>query len=260
VVTIFKGIYALSSRNAAVIDNETGFVTLFRFRHLTPNMYALKLSAREIQQLPDDVVVQRVLSGEKELFELLLRRYNQKLYRVIRSYLRQSSDIEDAMQDAYLKAFNKLDQFRGDSSFSTWLIRIGINEALQRIKKDTKVKLLHDQNADLTSNDIIQLPDLKDVNPEKIAIGKEVKSLIEHAIDELPEKYRVIYVLKEIEGMETQELCACLGVSEANAKVRLHRAKHLMKETLLRLSADSEIFEFGSSRCDALVSRVMSNI
>lgn len=223
-------------------------------------MYAIKLSARELQQIPDDVVVKRILAGEKELFELLLRRYNQKLYRVIRSYLRQSNDIEDAMQDAYLKAFNKLDQFRGDASFSTWLIRIGINEALQRIKKDTKVKSLHDQRAGVTSNDIIQLPDPKDVNPEKITIGKEMKTLIEHAIDELPEKYRVIYVLKEIQGMETQELCACLNINETNAKVRLHRAKHLMKESLLRLSADSEIFEFGSSRCDTLVSRVMTKI
>jgi RNA polymerase sigma factor (sigma-70 family) len=223
-------------------------------------MYAVKINAREHQQIPDDIVVKRILAGEKELFELLLRRYNQKLYRVIRSYLRQSDDIEDAMQEAYLKAFDKLDQFRGDAGFSTWLIRIGINEALQRIKKDNKVKSLHDQNADIMSNDIIQLPDPKDVNPEKITIGKEVKTLIEHAIDELPEKYRVIYVLKEIQGVETQELCACLDITEPNAKVRLHRAKHLMKETLLRLSADSEIFEFGSSRCDALVSRVMMNI
>lgn len=223
-------------------------------------MYAIKVNARELQQIPDDVVVKRILAGEKELFALLLRRYNQKLYRVVRSYLRQPNDIEDAMQDAYLKAFHKLEQFRGDASFSTWLIRIGINEALQRIKKDTKVKSLHDPHADVTSNDIIQLPDSKDVNPEKITIGKEVKTLIEHAIDELPEKYRVIYVLKEIQGMETQELCACLNINEANAKVRLHRAKHLMKETLLRLSADSEIFEFGNSRCDALVSRVMGRI
>lgn len=223
-------------------------------------MYAIKLSVRDLQQIPDEVAVKRILAGEKELFELLLRRYNQKLYRVIRSYLRQSNDIEDAMQEAYLKAFHKLDQFRGDANFSTWLIRIGINEALQRIKKDAKVKSLHDQNADVMSDDIIQLPDPKDMNPEKLAIGKEVKTLIEHAIDELPEKYRVIYVLKEIQGMETEEVCACLDINESNAKVRLHRARHLMKESLLRLSADSEIFEFGSSRCDALVRRVMMRV
>jgi RNA polymerase sigma factor (sigma-70 family) len=223
-------------------------------------MQAFKLSQPEIQQLPDNVVVRRILAGEKELFELLLRRHNQKLYRVMRSYLRDSQDIEDAMQEAYLKTYDKLDQFRGDSTFSTWLIRIGINEALQRIKKNTKVRKLESVRTDAIDEEIIQFPDTKLMTPEKIAIGKEIKHLIEAAIDELPEKYRVIYVLKEIEGMETKELCDCLSINESNAKVRLHRAKHLMKETLLRLSSDSEIFEFGNSRCDALVNKVMPRI
>lgn len=223
-------------------------------------MYAIKLTEPEIQKLHDPVVVTRIIAGEKELFELLLRRYNQKLYRVIRSYLRNPDDIEDAMQDTYLKAYNRLDQFRGDSSFSTWLIRIGINEALQRIKKDTRIKRLHEGDADSMNKELIQLPDPRNVNPEKITIGKEVKNLIERAIDELPEKYRVIYVLKEIQGMETQELCECIGIQESNVKVRLHRAKNLMKETLLRLSSDPEIFEFGSARCDALVNNVMRKI
>jgi RNA polymerase sigma factor (sigma-70 family) len=223
-------------------------------------MQVIRLTEPEIQQLHDNAVVTRILAGEKALFELLLRRYNQKLYRVIRSYLRDPDDIDDAMQDAYLKAYNNLDRFRGDSSFSTWLIRIGINEALQRIKKDTKVKRLRDGNSDLTSKDVIQLPDPKNVNPEKITIGKEVKDLIERAIDELPEKYRVIYVLKEVQGMDNRELGECIGINESNVKVRLHRAKHLMKETLLRLSSDPEIFEFGSTRCDALVNSVMANL
>jgi RNA polymerase sigma factor (sigma-70 family) len=222
-------------------------------------MYAVKLTEPEIQKLDDNVVVRRVLAGEKALFELLMRRYNQKLYRVMRSYLREAEDIEDAMQDAYLKAFHKLDQFRGDSTFSTWLIRIGINEALQRIKKN-KVKSLHNSSADLMSEQAIQIPDPREINPERIIISKEMQNLIERAIDELPEKYRVIYILKEIEGMETEELCNCLHINESNVKVRIHRAKNLMKETLLRLSSDSKLFEFGSKRCDDLVNKVMQKI
>jgi RNA polymerase sigma factor (sigma-70 family) len=222
-------------------------------------MHAIKLNQTEFDQLPDSAVVSRILSGEKVLFELLLRRHNQKLYRVIRSYLRDHQDIEDTMQETYLKAFNKLDQFRGDSGFSTWLIRIGINEALQRIKKN-KNKSLQEFSADSGSQEHLQLPDPREMNPEKIAIGKEMKNLIESAIDTLPEKYRLIYVLKEVQGMETAEMCACLGITENNAKVRIHRAKILMKERLLQLSSDAEIFEFGNSRCDSLVNKIMRKI
>jgi RNA polymerase sigma factor (sigma-70 family) len=222
-------------------------------------MHAIKLKETEFDQLPDGALVKRILTGEKALFELLLRRHNQRLYRVIRSYLRESQDIEDTMQDAYLKAFYKLDQFRGDSGFSTWLIRIGINEALQRIKKN-KVKSLQEFSSDSDSMEHLQLTDPRNMNPEKIAIGKEMKNLIENAIDSLPEKYRVIYVLKEVQGMETSEVCVCLGITESNAKVRIHRAKILMKESLLQLSSDAQIFEFGNTRCDGLVIKVMQKI
>jgi len=222
-------------------------------------MHVIKLNETDFDRLPDSAVVGRILSGEKALFELLLRRHNQKLYRVIRTYLRDTQDIEDTMQEAYLKAFNKLHQFRGDSGFATWLVRIGINEALQRIKKN-KVKSIQEFNADSDTLEHLQLPDLRGMNPEKIAIGKEMKSLIESAIDTLPEKYRVIYVLKEVQGMETSELCECLGISENNAKVRIHRAKILMKESLLQLSSDIQIFEFGNAKCDSITNQVMRKI
>jgi RNA polymerase sigma factor (sigma-70 family) len=212
----------------------------------------------DTRKADDTAIIKRIVAGEKELFEIILRRYNQKLYRVIRSYLKDADDIQDAMQDTYLKAFDKLYQFQGNSSFSTWLIRIGINEALQRIKKNKVISLNHTH--DLTDTKVIQLPASKQMNPENSAINKETKKLIEAAIDELPEKYRTIYILKEIEGMDNAAIGDCLELDENNVKVRIHRAKNLMKDALLKLSSDSEIFEFGNSRCDAMVNYVMSRI
>ena len=107
---------------------------------------------------------------------------------------------------------------------------------------------------------IIQLPDSKQMNPEKLAIRQETRLLIEHAIDQLPEKYRVIYILKEVEGLETEEIESCLGISANNIKVRLHRAKSLLKDVLYKQHAVENIFEFGDTRCDRIVNSVMKAI
>jgi RNA polymerase sigma-70 factor (ECF subfamily) len=223
-------------------------------------MGVLTLEKASSARLEDEVVVRRVLSGEKELFEILLRRYNQTLYRVIRGYLRDEADVEDAMQDTYLKAFDKLEQFQGKAAFSTWLIRIGINEALLRLRKLRRVRSLVSQEADVEAGKMIQLPDPREMNPEKQAIQVETRQLLEKAIDHLPEKLRVIYILKEVEGLKNEEIARCLDISEPNVKVRLHRARTMLKETLYRISASTEIFEFGNSRCDGIVARVMHAI
>src|SRR3970040_22406 len=130
-------------------------------------------------QMQDEVVVNRVLGGEKELFEILLRRYNQTLYRVIRGYLRDEEDVEDAMQNTYMKAFDKLQQFQGNAAFSTWLIRIGINEALLRLRRIKKSRSVYVTDVDVDGEKIIQLPDNKLMNPEKQAINLETRQLIE---------------------------------------------------------------------------------
>lgn len=222
-------------------------------------MEALKLS-ESTDRMPDSLVIRKVLSGEKELFEILLKRYNQTLYRVIRSYLKDEDDVEDTMQEAYLKAFSKLQQFNGNSSFSTWLIRIGINEALQRIRSLTKTQSVYDQTDDLQAETILQIPDALHMNPEKKIIHKELAALIERSIDQLPHKYRTIYMLKEVEGMDNEEIADCLNISSSNVKVRLHRAKELLKETFYELSADTKPFEFGQTKCDRLNNTIMKQI
>jgi RNA polymerase sigma-70 factor (ECF subfamily) len=226
----------------------------------TDAMEALKLSDYGSSKMKDDIVVKRILSGEKELFEILMRRCNQTLYRIVRSYLAEESDVEDAMQNTYLKAFDKLQQFQGHASFSTWLIKIGINESLLTLREIKKNKNLYAGEKEAPNEKIIQLPDSKQMNPEKLAIRQETIQLIERAIDQLPEKYRVIYVLKEIEGLDNKEIQNCLGISDSNIKVRLHRAKSLLKEALYNLHSEVPVFQFGNSRCDLIVSNVMKMI
>jgi RNA polymerase sigma factor (sigma-70 family) len=210
-------------------------------------------------QLNDNVIVRRVVGGEKELFEILLRRYNQRLFRVIRSYLKDAEEVQDAMQNAYLKAYDKLYQFNGDASFATWLIRIGINEALLRLKELRKGNVIVMNASEDQSEILNRIPD-QEMNAEKILMHQEAKRLLEKAIDDLPEKYRTVYMLKEVEGLSNEEVSVCLGITDSNVKVRVHRAKSLLKDLLYRISASPQVFEFGNSRCDAVASFVMNSI
>lgn len=219
-------------------------------------MEAEQIQQRQVQPLSDTEVVRRVVSGEKELYEILMRRHNQKLYRVIRSYLKDAYEVEDAMQNTYLKAYEKLRQFREEAQFSTWLIRIGINEALSRLRQQEKLKAAFALQDDLSQYQVLQLPDLC-MNPESNTIHNEMQQLLEKAIDGLPARYKVVYILHEVEEMSTSEITGCLGISESNAKVRLHRARTFLKERLYELSATRDIFTFGFKRCDRLVAKVM---
>lgn len=223
-------------------------------------MDALKVRFEESWKMPDLLIINRIISGEKELFEILLRRYNQTLYRAVRSFLRDEDDIKDTMQDAYLKAYQKLHQFRGEALFSTWLVRIGINESLLRLKKKKKNQIIPFDNNDTNKDLLFQISDSNRMNPEKQTIQQEIRHLIEHAIDQLPQKYKVIYVLKEIEGMSNSAIASCLELSDSNVKVRLHRAKNLLKNHLFKLSESKSVFEFGNERCDHIVDSVMKHI
>ncbi|MEO5977042.1 MAG: RNA polymerase sigma factor [Chryseolinea sp.] len=219
-------------------------------------MEALRINDYLSSQLDDVTVVRRVIGGEKELFEILLRRHNQTLYRVLRSYLKDEDDIRDAMQNTYLKSFNKLFQFQGNASFSTWLIRIGMNEALLRLKI-----IKREQANFLGSNDeqLNLIPD-NQMNAETKIIRREAEQMLEQAIDNLPEMYRVVYMLKEIEGMSNSEVCESLSLTDSNVKVRLHRAKAMLKDSLYTLSISSDVFEFGKGKCDDIVNAVMKAI
>ncbi len=222
------------------------------------NIFELRKSKEYM--LSDSDIVNKILSGEKELYEILLRRNNQTLYRVIRSYLKEHEEIEDIMQNAYLKAFEKLYQFKHNSKFSTWLIRIGINEALARLKTKGKYLNLHNNENQISDHKILDFPDTDQNNPEKQIIRKEAVLMLEKAIDKLDIKYRNVYILREVEGLSIAEISACLTLTISNVKVRLHRAKSKIKENLYDLSSKKELYEFGLSQCDNIVDKVMRAI
>ncbi len=223
-------------------------------------MEAIDINDFNNHKIKEADVIKRILGGEKELFEILVRRNNQKLYRIIRSYLKDDTEIEDVMQNSYLKAFTKLYQFKLESSFSTWLIRIGINESLARLKEKGKLYHLNVPSGTAQSNTILEIPDYKQLNPQDKMIRNEAKQLLENAIDHLDIKYRTVYIMKEVEAMSLKEIAIALGLTIANVKIRLHRSKEMLKVTLYDLTNDKNVYEFGFSRCDRVTENVMTMI
>jgi len=220
-------------------------------------MEVIRISDFNNYKICETEIINRIISGEKELFEILLRRNNQKLYRIIRGYISDNQEIEDIMQNTYLKAFEKLYQFKHTSEFSTWLIRIGINEALFRLREKSKFYSINNQNE---NNHIFEIPDMNQQSAEKKIIANEAKQLLEYLIDSLDSKYRVVYIMKEVEGMKISDIAECLKLSISNVKVRLHRAKNMLKEKFNKTTSESDLFEFGNSRCDSITEKVMKLI
>lgn len=223
-------------------------------------MEALKKNVVDGKVLEESEVIIRILRGEKELYEILVRRNNQKLYRVVRSYLKNETEVEDIMQNTYLKAYEKLYQFKSNASFSTWLIRIGINESLARLREKGRVYSLPAQSEEDHTHFILELPDTGQINAQAKMVRKETKQMLEEAIDQLDLKYRTVYILKEVEEMSVKEVAIAMNLSESNVKVRLHRARTMLKDILYELSSDKSIFEFGFGRCDRITERVMKEL
>lgn len=207
----------------------------------------------------DDLIIERVLSGEKNLYELIMRKYNQRLYRIARTYLTDEDDVQDSMQEAYIKAYEQLPKFEKRSQFSTWLIRILINEALARIKRRNRYIYPMNNNIDYFDNN----PDYfenKDQGPENNTVNNELKKILEKAVDNLPDKYRTVFVMREIEGMSVSETSSCLGLTESNVKVRLNRAKDTLRKNLSEFYKSDEIFSFKLPKCDKIVNYVLNRI
>lgn len=223
-------------------------------------MEAIQINDFNNHRIKEVEVIKRILAGEKELYEILVKRNNQKLYRIIRSCIKDEAEIEDVMQNSYMKAYSKLYQFKLESSFSTWLIRIGINEALARVKEKNKWYQWNNNSDGLNSNSILEIPDSKQLNPQDKMMQNEAKQLLENAIDELDVKYKTVYVLREVEEMSLKEIAVALDLTVSNVKIRLHRSKEMLKDKLYNLASDKSVYEFGFSRCDRITERVMNRI
>lgn len=204
--------------------------------------------------MKEEDIIELIKSGEKELYELIMRKYNQRLYRIARAMVKNDSDVEDILQETYLKAYEKLSQFQNKSQFSTWLIRILINHANASLNK--RKHFSNSVSIEEVSEDQFQDPSSNSVEPN--ISNDELKKILEEAIDNLPENMRCVYVMREVEGLSVAETAECLALSEENVKTRLHRAKAILKDELYkRTKGDIEVFRFGLERCDKLVLTVM---
>jgi RNA polymerase sigma-70 factor (ECF subfamily) len=210
--------------------------------------------------ISDEDVVRRVLAGEMPLYEVLMRRYNQRLYRIVRAILRDEDEVIDVMQDTYVRAYFALHQFAGKARFSTWLSKIALHEALRRSRKGRRLQPLVEQPNE--SHKLGNVMRSADPTPEQEALHRETTALIEAAIDALPARYRPVFMLREVECLSTSETAVCLQLTEETVRVRLLRARKLLRDALYRSTGAKsvEAFEFGAARCDAVVRNVFETI
>jgi RNA polymerase sigma-70 factor (ECF subfamily) len=208
--------------------------------------------------LEDEEIAARVRAGDLPLFELLMRRYNQRLYRVARAIVKNDAEAEDVAQQAYVNAYVNLHQFEGRAKFSTWLTRITVHEALNRARKQARIAW-PGEDAEEDPMERFASPAL---DPERQAASSELGALLERAVDDLPESYRAVFVMRDVEGLSTAETAECLDLSEEAVKTRLHRAKAMLRESLFERAgvAAPTAFSFHLSRCDRIVAAVFARI
>lgn len=208
----------------------------------------------------DQEIIDRVKSGQPALYEIIMRRYNQRLYRVARAILRDDGEAEDVMQEAYVRAYQHLDQFAGRALFSTWLTRIAVHEALRRIRSRNRNQQLEDavvEDGERRMDVVETSPD-----PEQNASRAELGHLLEEAVLGLPEQYRVVVMLRDIEELSTSETAAALDLTEPNVKVRLHRGRAMARGWLFaRVGTKAKnAFPFMGVRCDRVVENVLARL
>ena len=219
------------------------------------------LERARVEGWSDEEVVKRVLAGDAVLFELLMRRHNQRVYRAARCILRDDSECEDVMQEAYVRAYEHLTQFEGRAQFSTWLTRIAVNEALKRLAARAKLDPLDLEHREGEDGSMPVLQS-ESPTPEVNAVRSELSSLLEEAVLALPLVYRTVVILRDVEEMSTAETAEVLSITDTNVKVRLHRAHELLRGELLARAGASgpQAFQFHATRCDRVVRGVLDRL
>ncbi|MGE5424322.1 MAG: sigma-70 family RNA polymerase sigma factor [Syntrophothermus sp.] len=214
-------------------------------------------TADKMQEFTDTEVIEKILQGNVKWFEILIRRNNPLLYKTGRSYGYSHEDTQDLMQDTFVDAYTSLSRFEGRSSFKTWITRIMLNNCYRRRQKFSFKNELSGSIAD-TAIPMFSKPENRD--PIKAVMGKELNSVIETALANVPLEYRMTFTLREINGLNTAETAEALNISESNVKVRLNRAKTLLRKEIEKSYSAAEIFEFNAVYCDSMVERVMKII
>ncbi|SJZ77495.1 RNA polymerase sigma-70 factor, ECF subfamily [Chitinophaga eiseniae] len=207
-----------------------------------------------IDTLTDNEIIARVLAGEKRLYELLMRRNNASLFRIGMSFLNNDMDVEDVMQQTYINAYQHLESFRQEAAFATWLKRIMINECHQHLKRRQ-----HAGSEDISTVELGQ--DIaKTRTPVDTVINKELGEVLEKALLSIPEKYRAVFVLRELEQLNVAETAKVLDISRVNVKVRQIRAKMMLREHISNFYKNDVVFPFHLIRCDRVVNNVLRQL
>lgn len=217
------------------------------------------------ENLPDGELAQRIAAGDLDALQILMRRYNQTLYRTARSILRDDAEAEDAVQESYLLAYRAMDKFRGDAKLATWLVRIVVNESIARMRKRKRraeVIELSGDSARHGEDTEVNMNEVSPEQPEQAALRMEARRLLEAKIDQLPDAFRTVFVLRALEEMSVEEAAVCLGIPEATVRTRYFRARSLLREALAQeidFSFESA-FSFAGDRCDRIVAGVLERL
>ena len=232
--------------------------TLYTWSEAVMNRASSAVPALEQSDYTDEEAVERILGGDPALFELLMRRHNERLYRAARAITRDDREAEDVIQQAYVNAYTNLRQFNGQARFGTWLTRITVNEALARVRQRGRYEAF-DENLSTVETFMSWNPP---PTPERLAMTGELRELLESAIDELSDGARETFMLRDVEGLSTAETAASLGVSEDVVKTRLSRARAALRRLLLERAgaATPDVFRFYRPRCDRVVGEVLARI
>lgn len=212
---------------------------------------------KKSEQLTEIEIIDRILAGEKPLYEILVRRFNSYLYKVGRSYNFNHEDTQDLMQDTYIAAYKSLSQFERRSDFKTWLIRIMLNNCYH---KKQKSNFKNEISNEMMHDNVIPMFTHRNNDGNKEIHNRELGHIIESLLSEIPENFRMVFSLREITGLNVSETANLLEISEANVKVRLNRAKTLIRKQIEKTYSSHELFEFNLCYCNPFTERVMKKI
>jgi RNA polymerase sigma factor (sigma-70 family) len=210
------------------------------------------------EQYSDAEIISKILSGEMALYEILIRRYNPFLYKVGRSYNFGHDDTQDLMQDTFINAYVNLPKFQNRSSFKTWLIKIMLNNCYRKKQKHSFKNEI--SNTDSINENSKPMYDSARQETGNMVLNHELSHIIESSLMQLPEDYRMVFSLREMNGLSTADTAEVLNISEANVKVRLNRAKAMLRSEIEKVYTAEDIFEFNLVHCGAMVDSVMKRI
>ncbi len=212
----------------------------------------------ESQQYTDTGIIEKVLQGEKAMFELIIQRYNAFLYRVGRSYRFNHEDTEDLMQDTYVDAFINLSKFEGRANFKTWIIKIMLNNCYRKRNKSSfKNETMKDK---INENSVPIFNGSSQMETDQRINNKDIARVVEYAINAIPNDYSIVFTLRELNELSVSETAKVLGISESNVKVRLNRAKSMMKSAIEKSFSSGEVYAYNLVYCNAMSKRVMNII